>query len=239
MAHKKSLAKKWGGLVKKDKNGKLQWTGKIKLFSEALTDKKLRGKGKKIFIDSKADLFHPKVPFAFIEIVMATIEECPQHDMYLLTKRIERAAEYFNGLGKRYELSSCPNIHLGATICNQAEADEKIPILLSIPAAHHWISFEPLLGPIKDAKLWRPQMERLAAIAAGRDETHIENPTPRINFAVIGCESGPKRRPIARKHIKDLYDQCKAAGVDVVVKQVDIDGKICHDLERINAELGD
>ncbi len=137
------------------------------------------------------------------------------------------------------------NIHLGCTICNQKEMDEKGEIHLSIPAAHHWWSFEPLLGDIDFSDYI---VEYIGSETCSYGEMHRKRECEcmflhKPDFAVIGCESGPKRRPIARKHIKDLYEQCKAAGVDVMVKQMaenpDGSGKVIHDLEWIKAELGD
>ncbi len=41
-----------------------------------------------------------------------------------------------------------PNLWLGTTVCNQAEADKNIPLLLQTPAAHRFLSIEPMLGEI-------------------------------------------------------------------------------------------
>ena len=204
-------------------------------------------KPRKILVPSMGDLFHKDVPFEFIKSVLGIIALCPQHHFLLLTKRIERAAE----LSGAYP----DNTYLGVTICNQAEADEKIPILLQIPAAHHWISFEPLLGPIEfvnDSLLCQRESDDESSPVAcipclcGKhwiNQCMHDNGVRLecINQVIIGCESGPKRRPIARKHIKSLYDQCKAAGVDVMVKQMaeneDGTGKVIHDLARIEQAL--
>lgn len=45
-----------------------------------------------------------------------------------------------------------PNVWLGVTVCNQAEADAKIPILLETPAAKRFVSVEPMLGPVELGK---------------------------------------------------------------------------------------
>lgn len=219
MAHKKSLAEQWGGLVEKV-NGKLEWTGEIKLFPKALESKKLRGSGKRIFVDSKCDLFHEKVPFEFIsDAYLMTMKKCPQYKFMLLTKRVKRMAQFFSAW---CDYPYAKNVWPGATICNQQEADRIIPILLQMPGKH-WISFEPLLGEID---------------FYGEDGTFLhdfwqgllnDGISSYIDYAVIGCESGPKRRPCKREWIKSLYDQCKAAGVKVMVKQMEIDGKVCHD----------
>lgn len=41
-----------------------------------------------------------------------------------------------------------PNVWLGVTVCNQEEADAKIPVLMKIPAVKRFVSIEPMLGPI-------------------------------------------------------------------------------------------
>lgn len=238
MAGKKALAKKWGDLVEK-KEGKLNWTGKIKLFPEALESPKLKGSGKTFFVDSKADLFHEKVPFKFQVKVFDMISKCHQHKFMILTKREDIMCAFFNCYYDDPAYDNAPknyqHVHLGVTICTQEEADRILPIALQVPG-FNFISFEPLLGPIdmhqsqsqKDV-LWR-------RTHGGSYERKF------IKKVIIGCESGPKRRPIARKHIKDLYDQCEAAGVKVMIKQMaeneDGTGKVCKDPAKCNDRLG-
>lgn len=41
-----------------------------------------------------------------------------------------------------------PNVWIGVSVENQAAADERIPVLLQVPAAVRWVSMEPLLGPV-------------------------------------------------------------------------------------------
>jgi protein gp37 len=41
-----------------------------------------------------------------------------------------------------------PNVWLGVTAENQAEADKRIPVLLDTPAALRWVSIEPMLGAV-------------------------------------------------------------------------------------------
>ncbi len=46
-------------------------------------------------------------------------------------------------------------------------------------------------------------------------------PFPPIDWAIIGCESGSKRRPCELESVKGLVDQCDVAGVPTFVKQLD------------------
>ncbi len=125
-----------------------KWNDDIICDGSALDKITPRQKPKMIFVNSMSDLFHKDVPFAFIEKVMAVIEECSQHTFQVLTKRPEIMLEYFNGLGKQFELSCCPNLWLGTSVENQKYADIRIPQLLQIPAAVRFLSIEPLLSPV-------------------------------------------------------------------------------------------
>lgn len=53
-----------------------------------------------VFCNSMSDLFHPDVPFEFIDRVLAVIAMTPQHTYQVLTKRPERMREYLNGSGR-------------------------------------------------------------------------------------------------------------------------------------------
>lgn len=82
---------------------KIEWTdeawnpvaGRVNLVPDAL-DKPLRWrKPRRIFVNSMSDLFHPDVPFEYIDKVFAVMALCPQHSFQVLTKRPERMVEYF------------------------------------------------------------------------------------------------------------------------------------------------
>lgn len=115
-------------------------------------------KSRRIFVCSMGDLFHENIPFEWINDIFGIIMMVPQHVFMLLTKRPERALEYHqyseyeftDGSGK-LETSNWEwpvNIWLGVTAENQKRADERIPVLLQIPASERFVSIEPMLGPI-------------------------------------------------------------------------------------------
>lgn len=127
-------------------------------------------KPRRIFVNSMSDLFHPDVPFEFIDKVFAVMGLAEQHTFMILTKRPERMLEYFQNIrysgGVRPRFSfifwaaseikhstmfkfpsfPLPNVWLGVSVETQKEADERIPLLLQTPAAVRFVSCEPLLG---------------------------------------------------------------------------------------------
>src|SRR4030042_174230 len=136
--------KKYTGLTK---NGK--WTGELRFFPEEL-DKPLHWKKPRIiFPDFMSDLFHPSVPFEWIDKVFDIINLTPQHIYQLLTKRIHIAKEYIEyRRNQKYHRLLEGNFWLGVTCENQKTAEERIPILLQIPAAVRFLSLEPLMENI-------------------------------------------------------------------------------------------
>lgn len=122
-----------------------------------------------------------------------------------------------------------PNVWLGVSVEDQATANKRIPLLLETPAAVRLISAEPLLGPIDLTQVdFMPPMRnpsphdplvRLNALTghiAGPDEMLDE----RIDWVIVGSESGPRARPMQIEWAASLRDQCKAAGVAFFTKQI-------------------
>src|SRR5579875_3309239 len=46
-----------------------------------------------IFVNSMSDLFHPEVPFGYIQEVFSVVADTPQHTYQVLTKRSKRLVE--------------------------------------------------------------------------------------------------------------------------------------------------
>lgn len=113
------------------------------------------------------------------------------------------------------------NVWLGATVENQPQAEERISILRQIPAAKHFVSVEPMLGPV-DLKLgpYPPCNHRGCY-------NHITHPCERcgrlqgrlpIDWVICGGETGPKARPAHPDWVRSLRDQCQNAGVPFFFK---------------------
>lgn len=100
-----------------------------------------------------------------------------------------------------------PNVWIGVSVENQDAADERIPMLLKMPAAVRWISAEPLLGPV----------DIFPYLAA--NDLHRIDGGPRIDWVVTGGESGLGARPLHPSIPRSLRDQCAEAGIAFTHKQ--------------------
>ena len=155
------------------------------------------------FVNSLSDLFHEDVPEAFIERVFDTMALTPRHTFQVLTKRPERmravvptfAAKHTAPDGSGWPL---PNVWLGVSAENQICLNSRVPKLLTTPAVVRFISAEPLLGP-----LWFHEFDHL----------------PRIDWVIVGGESGPRVRPTDPAWVRSVRDQCVSAGVPFFFKQ--------------------
>lgn len=160
-----------------------------------------------VFVNSMSDLFHDEVPFSFIKTVFSMMGNSPIHTFQVLTKRPERAIEFF----KYYETElqkkdkpgynllryiNSPNIWIGVSVEDQQTAKERIPLLLQIPASVRFISCEPLLGRI-DINL----------VKTG------------IDWVIVGGESGPNARPMHPDWAYSLQKECSRANVPFFFKQ--------------------
>lgn len=91
---------KYTGTTRRTPGGQTQWTGLIKLHPELLQVPIRWQKPRMIFPCSMSDLFHKDVPFEFIAAVFGVMAYCKRHTFQLLTKRPERALEFFQWLEK-------------------------------------------------------------------------------------------------------------------------------------------
>jgi protein gp37 len=122
-----------------------------------------------------------------------------------------------------------PNVWLGVTAEDQQRADERIPLLLQVPAAVRWVSYEPGLGALNV----EPWLECQACGYTHEDQRRhgdhgicgAASPGPNgglnvLDWVVIGCESGPRARPFRRSWARSVAQQCKRAGVPCFTKQL-------------------
>lgn len=101
-----------------------------------------------VFVNSMSDLFHARVPLAFVQQVLETMRETPQHTYQLLTKRARR----LRLLSDRIDWPE--NVWVGTSV-ESADELHRIDDLARVDAAVRFLSVEPLLGPLPDLDLSR------------------------------------------------------------------------------------
>lgn len=187
-------------------------------------------KPRKVFVCSMADLFHDDVPDDYIASVFGVMAVCPDHPFQVLTKRPTRMRSLLGGdfrdqvaeettellattppPGRYWPLTfdrttedgfniwgpvawPLPNVWVGTTV-ESADYLWRIDKLRENPAAVRFLSLEPLLGPLPNLDLTG------------------------IDWVIVGGESGPGARPMHPAWVRDIRDQCQAAGVAFHFKQ--------------------
>jgi protein gp37 len=174
------------------------------------------------------DLFHEAVADEFIDAVFMVTAKAHWHTFQVLTKRADRLPQYFaRNLPK--SISPLENVWLGVSVEDQKTADERIPILLQTPAAVRFVSVEPMLGPVDLSEWLRVHQVNLGP---GRERHWTENnyEVSKLDWIIVGGETGPKARPIHPAWVRSLRDQCHAAGVPFFMKQMSKRAPIPEDL---------
>jgi protein gp37 len=110
-----------------------------------------------------------------------------------------------SGMSQRYNRDFPSNVWIGATVEDRSVV-QRVYDLAKCRALVRWISMEPLLGPVEI-----PYLDRL-------------------HWVVVGCETGPGRRPCHLEWVKDIIEQCDRARVPVFVKKLEIAGEVTGDL---------
>jgi protein gp37 len=198
-----------------DKPGIGGTTG-IALHEDRLTLPLRWRKPRRIFVNSLADLWHDEVPTNLIAQAFAVMVAAPHHSFQVLTKRHARMRSMLRSesfwlavsdeLGKLWHalppapLRYVPEwIWLGVSVESQEWAEPRLSALDDVPAAVRWVSAEPLLGSLKV----------LPWLLGGR-----------VGWLVGGGESGPGARPCDPIWLRELRDDCEAAGTAFFCKQL-------------------
>ena len=150
-----------------------------------------------IGVQFMGDLFHEWVNDSQLEQIFNAMKACPWHTFLLLTKRVDRMAEWYSEFW-HFNHGITTNIWPGVTV----ESNDylwRVEKLLKIPASMHWISAEPMLGFVDFSKYRGRRLDRFLVTAGG--------------------ETGPGARPVHPDWVRSLRDQCQAAGVPFFFKQ--------------------
>ena len=232
-----------GQAKRQRKNCELCYEFKPHLHWPRLQDKGLLSKKpRRIFLGSMGDLFDPcltkivhdtgyphtdKYLGIITRKVLDVCAQHPRHTFIILTKRPDIAARH----------TFPPNVHLGVSVTNQADADERIPELLKCPAAPRWVSYEPVHGPV-DFERWLMSCRDCgnqgssalfdfgfsyptSGLNLCTEHCIKEGESPSVDWLIIGAETGNRKGKIVPecKWIASAFDQCREMDVPVFVKE--------------------
>lgn len=156
----------------------------------------------RVFCASLADVFEDNRQVAnWRGELFRLIEQTPNIDWLLLTKRPERMFSLgTDAVGEIFDLwlDRNPNVWLGATVESQEYFEKRVAALLSCGSAVHFISVEPMIGPV-----------RLKQIK-------MKN----VDWVICGGESGPGCRPMQADWVYDLKRDCQMGRVKFFMKQL-------------------
>jgi len=147
-------------------------------------------KSKVVFVNSMSDLFHKDVPIEFIQKVFRVMKENPQHVFQVLTKRADVMLYY----DKEGWLDWSHNIWMCVSV-EYEKAMKRIDLLRQSNARTKFLSCEPLIGPLPKLNL------------------------KKIDWVIVGGESGRKPRPMKKEWVLDIKQQCEKMDVAFFFKQ--------------------
>lgn len=147
---------------------------------------------RRIFVNSMSDLFHSYVPADYIARVFAVMAMTQRHTFQVLTK--------------------------GTSVESQKWADVRIPLLLGTPAAVRFLSCEPLLGKVLLCRCDGAQYEVSSQPFLISPECPLHGAI-RVDWVIVGGESGSHARPMLPAWARGLRDQCAAASIPYFFKQ--------------------
>jgi protein gp37 len=145
----------------------------------------------KVFWGSTCDVFDPEVPASWRAEGFALVAATPNLIWLVLTKRPQNVLPMMAG-------KALPaNVWLGTSVEDQRRALVRIPALAKISAPKHFLSVEPLLSPVD-----------------------LRSFLDRLDWVIVGGESGPGCRAMDPAWARDLRDQCREARVAFFMKQM-------------------
>lgn len=209
---------KWGKGQARSRTGAENWK-KTRQWNKAAEGTAVRPR---VFCASMADWLDEEVPIEWLADLLTLIHDTSNLDWLLLTKRPENWRERMEKAGacwgnewqrmlwlEDWLKGQAPeNVWIGTSVEDQTRADERLPILCTIPARIRFLSCEPLLGPV-DVSDYLDDLT---------DGGYVPGSAP-IQWVICGGESGPGARPMAAEWARGLRDQCTESGTAFFFKQ--------------------
>jgi len=183
------------------------------------------GRRDKVFLQSMGDFLedHPDLVQPRRDTVRL-IEDTPNLTWLILTKRPENFRPLLAPLwSERWGSGGWPaNVWVGCTVETQANVGQ-LAHLLRVPAARRFVSAEPLLTPIDFRKV-----DLLDGRSVGPAKPSSADSHP-LDWLIIGCESGPNRRPCPLEWVDYTAAWAIAHGVPLFIKQLSVGGRVSKD----------
>jgi len=207
------MQRQWGPGAERRRTSVANWHLPIRWNKQAVKD----GRRHRVFCASMADVFDAEVPQAMRDDMWALIRATPALDWQLLTKRT-RAKWILKCLPADWG-DGYTNVWLGSSIEDQATANRRIPELLAVPAAIHWLSVEPMIAQI--------YLCQIPTHPTPDGYTHYINPLwpgawfpgASIDWVVVGGESGKGARPMQGEWARTILSNCYTFQVPLFFKQ--------------------
>jgi protein gp37 len=153
----------------------------------------------RVFCASLADWLDDEVPAGWLFDLITLIHKTPCLDWLLLTKRPQNFETRLRSAAAQCTIDPLDitdriyawiegsriwnNVWVGTSAEDQSRWDERMPLLMNIPARVRFVSAEPLVGRIHMGEL-------------------------RPDWLIVGGESGPNARPMEREWAETLCAQC-------------------------------
>lgn len=207
----------WGKSGDRRFFGDKHWEDPVKWNRKAEAE----GVRRRVFCGSMMDVFEDREDLSDAQYrLVDLIEETPQLDWLLLTKRPENVPNIVPwGVVEPWPR----NVWLGVSVEDQQRADDRVPKLLAIPAVIRFLSCEPLLGPVILSPAWiglnEAGLPLTGSVYGIYSEGWIAPGFDYLHWVIVGGESGPKARPMNPAWARLLQMQCEQANVAFFAKQ--------------------
>lgn len=188
--HRSNWGATWGLKGSRVRTSPATWNNPLKWNQESLKSKRRL----RVFCASLADVFEDRDDLSvYRSDLFQLIRKTPALDWLLLTKRPEKIHIMLpENWGQGWD-----NVWLGTSAEDQMRYDLRVEMLLSVPAKVHFVSAEPLLGPIKLR----------------------HGPKEGLDWIIVGGESGPNFREMKTEWACSVRKDCRRLGVAFFFKQ--------------------
>jgi protein gp37 len=183
------------------------------------------------------DFFHEDIEDDDRNLTIVKMRDNAQHTFIIITKRAIDMLRYCHEWEQSVGAKWPPNVVLGVTAELQARLDERVPYLLQTHAACRMLSLEPLLEEIDLEKALA--IEEISCTENAGCKTYHSGYEwkSNIDWVVVGCETGQRRRPCDSEWVRSIVKQCRAASVPVFVKALNINGKVSKNMAEWPTDL--